>query len=163
MRAERTREFCFEAHVPEPLGRVFALHEDPEHLVLLHRQGTAVRMLHHDGHVRVGAETWIEFNLGGLVPVVMGFWHIVYDPPRRFGERMIHGPFACFVHIHEFEVAGEGTTVRDRLQVAVPWQYGGDWALRWLMGPLLSRVFVRRGRALRQFAVGGGFKQRGGQ
>lgn len=149
------REFCFEAYVPLARDVVFAFHENPERLPWLHRDGPAVRVLHHDGHVRVGAQTWVEYCLAGIVPVVMGFRHILYDPPRRFAEQMIHGPFASFVHTHEFEVTGGGTIVRDRLQVTLPWQYGGGPALGWVVARLLCRTFVRRGRALRQLAEAG--------
>jgi hypothetical protein len=58
-----------------------------------------------------------------------------WDPPRRFVDEQIRGPYRMWVHEHTFERADNGTLVRDRVRYRVP---GGPLA------PLIHRLFVRR-------------------
>ena len=82
-------QFSFEQVIELPRSLVFSFYEDPEHLLLLHgerlhAQRSALRMIRHDGHLRVGSTIWFEINIAGVLPVVMGFEHTIYDPPRLF-------------------------------------------------------------------------------
>ena len=60
----------------------------------------------------------------------------VWDPPRRFVDVQLHGPYALWEHTHTFEPDGDGAVViRDRVRYALP------------LGPLgriAHAVFVRR-------------------
>ena len=146
-------ELSFEHVIPAPIERVFRFHASPVNLTALHRDPGTFRLLHHDGDVRPGCTTWFEQTVAGFVPVVLGFRHVTYEPPHRFAEELIHGPYERFVHEHEFEARGGGTLVRDRLDVAVPWQYGGTLALRVVVAPRIRAAFVARQQALRALAA----------
>ena len=147
--------FQFEQTIALPRATVFAFHEDPGHLVLIHRDWAAFRMIRHDGDVNPGSRTWVETTVAGILPIVMGFEHDVYKPPHRFGERMIHGPFGKFTHIHEFEELEGGCVVRDVLEVELPWYYGGEMAMKFFIGPMVSRAFKFRAAALLKLAESG--------
>lgn len=97
---------CFEHRVPLARAAVFAFFENPERLELLHTGRPKLRLLHCETQVRLGAEVWIEATVAGFVPMVLGFRHVVFEPPYRFGEQAVHGPFSRFIHIHEFVVQG---------------------------------------------------------
>lgn len=147
--------FRFEQEVPLPRAVVFAFHKNPEHLLLIHKGWSDVRMIHTDACVHDGCKTWIEFNVAGILPVVMGFEHIVYEPPSRFGEKLIHGPFRRFVHFHEFDTSPSGTIVRDLLDVELPWFYGGELGMCLVIAPILRRAFRLRGATLLRLAQSG--------
>lgn len=134
---------------------LFTFHENPQHLVLLHRGWSAFRLIAHDGNLHTGSRLWFETTVAGILPVVLGFEHHVYEPPHRFGEQLIHGPFSRFTHIHEFVEVDSGTAVRDALEVELPWYYGGELAMKILVAPWLRRVFKFRGAALQQLAQSG--------
>jgi ligand-binding SRPBCC domain-containing protein len=155
--------FRFEQIIELPKAIVFAFHENPEHLVLLHHGWANVRMIRHDGHVHQGSRTWVETTIARILPVVMGFEHTVYEPPHRFGERLIHGPFSKFTHIHEFDEVNTGTIVRDLLEVELPWYYGGELAMKVSIAPMLQRTFKLRGAALMKLAQAGDINRRAGQ
>lgn len=138
---------------------VFAFHQDPEHLELLHRGWASFRMIHHDDSLYRGSRTWFETTIAGILPVAMGFEHSVYEPPYRFGEQLIHGPFSKFIHLHEFDEVTAGTTVRDLLEVELPWYYGGEQAMKLLVAPMLRRAFKLRGEALLKCAQNGSIIQ----
>ncbi|HEV7615442.1 MAG TPA: SRPBCC family protein [Solirubrobacterales bacterium] len=98
---------------------------------------------------------WLAFKVTTPAPVTMGQgarldyrlklhglpvrWQTrieAWEPPRRFVDVQVRGPYSLWEHTHEFEPAGEGvTTIRDRVRYALP------------LGPLgrlAHRLFVRR-------------------
>ena len=105
-------------------------------------------MIHHDGRLHQGGRTWFETTVAGILPIVIGFENIVYEPPHRFAERLIHGPFSKFTHIHEFDEVGPETVVRDLLEVQLPWHYGGEAAMKVFVARTLRRAFRYRSAAL---------------
>jgi len=140
--------FCFEQTVPLAPPKVFAFFENPGRLELLHPGWPKLRLLHHETQIRVGGETWIEVTVAGFVPVVFGFRHVLFEPPLRFGEESIHGPFSRFIHIHEFRLEDGKTVVRDLLEVCLPRYYGGRTIMRHGVAAAIRRVFDDRTKAL---------------
>jgi len=126
-----------------PPERLFAFHENPDNLALLLRDWPTFRMISNDGNIRVGAVTRIQEQMG-LVWVPLTFEHFVYEPPHRFGERQVRGPFRKFEHIHEFVASGLGTVLRDVLDVRLPWYLGAGLAMRLIVAPKLRRFFAFR-------------------
>jgi ligand-binding SRPBCC domain-containing protein len=144
----RPIEVVTECVVDAPLERVWEFHQSTRHLPLLHTRGPAVRLLRHAERVAVGGEFWVIFEPLPLLPVTLGFRHHVLEPLARFGETAIHGPFETFVHVHEFERAGAGTRVRDRIELLLPIWLGGRLVTRVTADRLVSAMFVERARAL---------------
>ncbi len=147
--------FCFEHTVPLARDNVFAFFENPERLELLHAGWSKVRVLHCETQVRVDAETWIEVSVAGFIPIVLGFRHILFEPPVRFGEQCIHGPFSRFLHIHEFGAENDKTVIRDFLEVSLPWHYGGQFVMERAVGPAVRQMFQNRANALHRLVEEG--------
>jgi ligand-binding SRPBCC domain-containing protein len=124
-------------------ANLFAFHENPSNLALFLRGWTTFRMVANDGHIRVGSVTRVQERIGP-VWVPMTFEHFVYEPPVRFGERQVRGPFKKLEHIHEFESAGSRTILRDALDVLLPWYLGGSIATRLFVAPKFRRFFAYR-------------------
>jgi ligand-binding SRPBCC domain-containing protein len=141
-------QFLFEQRVAAAPAGVFAFFADPRNLETLHAEDRSFRLLRHAGSVAPGSETWFECRVAGALPVVLGFRHEDCAPPLGFGERLVHGPFACFVHRHEFAAIDGGTLVRDRLDIRLPRRFGGEPAMRFLVAPGVRRRFDLRHRAL---------------
>jgi ligand-binding SRPBCC domain-containing protein len=140
--------FHFEHLVSVPQEDAFAFHADPANLVLLLSDGPGFRLLHHDGHILPGAKTYFELTLCHILPVVFGFRHHLYEPPYRFGEERLHGPFRVFTHLHTFDQTPNGLLAQDDLDMQLPWYYGGEVTMRWIVAPLITQVFTRRQQAL---------------
>lgn len=153
----------FEQVIELPKEVLFAFHEDPGHLALLHQGWATFRMIRHDGGLAQGSRTWFETTIAGIVPVVLGFEHTIYEPPNRFGECLIHGPFRRFDHIHEFYDVDKGTVVCDCMEVELPWYYGGEIVMRFFVTPLLRIAFLKRGNALLKLARAGIIAERAGR
>ncbi len=140
-------KLSFETVLTTPAATVFAYFANPANIPAVYGN-RALRLLHHDGCVRPGATTWIEATVFGMLPIVMGFEHVLYEPPRIFAERMIHGPFARFEHRHVFDESQSGTIVRDEIALEVPKHYGGRPATQLVAGLVIRPVFRDRARTL---------------
>jgi ligand-binding SRPBCC domain-containing protein len=150
-------EFLFETTVPAPRDAVFAFHTDPGNLDLLMGGWPGYRLLRHDGSIRPGSTTWVRQRVGLVLPVVIALRHHLYEPPHRFAESAVHGPFSRFDHTHEFEEApGGGTVVRDRLDLVLSPLLGGAPGTRWFVAPMVRRMWAFRHRALHGVVARGG-------
>ena len=70
-----------------------------------------------------------------------------WDPPRRFVDEQIRGPYRVWIHEHEFMEKDGGTEVRDRVRYAVP---GGALVDRLLVRRDVRTIFEHRARKLRE-------------
>jgi ligand-binding SRPBCC domain-containing protein len=70
---------------------------------------------------------------------------VVWDPPHRFVDRQLRGPYGSWVHTHSFQPMQEGTLVTDMVDYAVP---GGSLVQRFFVGPDLEKIFDYRVRVL---------------
>ena len=141
-------ELVFETTIACPIDHAFQFHESHEHLSILMRGWKSFRLLHHEGSILPGRTLWIEETFAGCMPVVLGFRHKQYEPPYKFSEEIIHGPFQHFEHIHEFEDIDGYTLIRDRIEIGLPVKYGGVWADRMFVAPRMRNAFSHRHRAL---------------
>lgn len=150
-------KFIFRQTIDAPRDAVFAFFRNPRCLPLLHVTEKHIRVLRHASDVRIGSETWAEVTMFGLLPVVLGFRHDIFEPPARFGESLIHGPFKLFTHVHEFDAHDSRTQVIDHLDIQLPWYYGGEVGVKWLVWPGMKRSFEARHRELDALVKSGDF------
>jgi len=74
-------------------------------------------------------------------------------PPLSYREVQLEGPFAEFVHDHEFErIDGTHTIVEDELTYELPWGALGDAVDRAYVRGYLRRVLRERNRVLESIA-----------
>jgi len=144
----------FEQLVPVPRAALFAFHSDPANLVVLLQGWKGFELLAHDGNIRPGSRVQLRQTVGPLRHELI-FEHFVLEPPLRFGERQVRGPFARFEHVHEFAEAAGGTTLVDRIDFALPWRLGGPLAERLVAAPELLRFFEFRRAAYRRLCASG--------
>jgi ligand-binding SRPBCC domain-containing protein len=106
--------------------------------------------------MRVGTIIDYRLRIHG-VPVRWRSRIAAWEPPRRFVDEQLHGPYRRWVHEHTFEEVDGGTACRDRVEYAVP---GGTLIDRLIVRREVGRIFEHR-RA-RLVALWGDFGQRGG-
>ncbi len=70
----------------------------------------------------------------------------VWDPPHRFVDEQIRGPYRQWIHEHTFEPENGGTLAKDVVQYATPFDF---LVHRWLVRPDIERIFQFRSDALR--------------
>ena len=70
----------------------------------------------------------------------------VWQPPHRFVDEQLRGPYRQWIHEHTFEARDGGTLARDVVHYAVPLDF---IAHRWLVRPDVEKIFAFRQEALR--------------
>jgi ligand-binding SRPBCC domain-containing protein len=85
------------------------------------------------GPIEMHVGTLIDYriSLHGL-PLQWRTKIIVWDPPFRFVDQQIKGPYRLWIHEHRFEKSGTGTLCSDRVQYSM----AGGW--------IVNRLFVER-------------------
>ncbi|MCB9865846.1 MAG: SRPBCC family protein [Phycisphaerales bacterium] len=69
-----------------------------------------------------------------------------WDPPHRFTDAMIRGPYRFWRHTHTFAARDGGTLASDAVDYGVP---GGALVHRLFVGPDVRRIFTYRQQKLR--------------
>jgi ligand-binding SRPBCC domain-containing protein len=93
--------------------------------------------------IEMGPGTLIEYRLElHAVPIRWRTTIAVWEPPRRFVDVQLSGPYAMWHHTHDFEPApGGGTLMRDTVRYALPFGPLGAIAHRLLVRRDLARIF----------------------
>lgn len=129
----------FSALIDAPVEEVFRFHEREDALSLLAPAFPPVQVIRRTGGIKIGAR--VELRVGVFRWVAL---HTAYEKNRRFEDRQIQGPFAKWVHRHEFEPDGTGTRLTDRIEYQLP---GGPVVNRlfgWIVKPGLVNMFSHR-------------------
>jgi ligand-binding SRPBCC domain-containing protein len=71
----------------------------------------------------------------------------VWEPPVRFVDQQLRGPYQLWVHEHRFEERDGGTLVIDHVRYRAP---GGPLVERWLVRPDVERIFNYRQEKLQE-------------
>ena len=94
--------------------------------------------------------TLIEYRLKlHAVPLRWRTRIAVWDPPRRFVDVQLSGPYLLWHHTHDFEPDGDGTLMRDTVRYALPFGPLGALAHRLLVRRDLAAIFDFRASAIR--------------
>jgi ligand-binding SRPBCC domain-containing protein len=122
--------------VAVPVERAFGFYGDTLNLEpmtppWLHFQVT------NDGPVTMEPGTLLHYRLRlHRVPIRWTTRIESWEPPRRFVDTQLRGPYSLWEHTHDFEPDGAGgTVIHDRVRYAIP--YGP-------LGTLAHVLFVRR-------------------
>ena len=140
-----------ETVIPEQLEVVFSYFGDATNLGRLTPPFLHFRILTPEPiEMRVGTLIDYRLRLHG-VPIR---WRTIirsWEPPFRFVDEQLRGPYRKWSHTHEFEaIDDERTRMRDTVRYQVPLAF---LTHRWLVRPDLERVFQYRQDVIqREFA-----------
>jgi ligand-binding SRPBCC domain-containing protein len=141
-----TTTFVARVLIDAPVAEVFAFHERPDALALLTPAFPPVRVVQQSGGIAAGAR--VVLRVGRVIPWVA--LHTAYEKDRLFVDEQVRGPFARWVHRHEFDDIGGRTRLTDRVTFELP----GGSLLNRLAAPLvrlgLTRMFAHRHAATRR-------------
>lgn len=77
-------------------------------------------------------------------------------PGREFTDRQLSGPYAVWVHHHQFEPDGDGTIIRDTVRYRLPFGIVGAVAHLAFVQHDLNRIFRFRHQAVERYLGSGG-------
>ena len=118
-----------------PLREVFALFERPENLALI--TPPVMKFVRYTPRpINKKAGTVVDYSV--RVFGVRMHWTMMitdYEPPFRFVDVQLRGPYTFWHHTHTFDESSNGTTIIDEVRYVLP--FG-------LLGRLVHALFVRR-------------------
>ncbi len=119
-------------YLPAPIGEVFAFFSDARNLERITPKTVRFEILTPEP-IEMGVGTLIDYRLRikGL-PIRWRTQICEWDPPSRFADEQLKGPYHLWHHTHWFKKDGERTLIGDRIEY------------RPRGGPLINALFVKR-------------------
>lgn len=137
--------------VKRSLQEVFQFFEQPANLGKLTPPWLNFRILSENAAMKKGAEIRYRIHLFGL-PMPWKSVISEYEPPFRFVDDQVIGPYKSWHHRHSFHPSDEGTFVEDDVDYELPLGPLGMAAHAVMVRPQLMAIFHYRQKALaRQF------------
>ncbi|MEM6688553.1 MAG: TIGR01777 family oxidoreductase [Planctomycetota bacterium] len=142
----------YEAQIELPVSieNAFAYHDRPGALQRLIPPWENVRIEQQAGSLEPGSRVVLVTRIG-VIPVRWVAEHTAYEPPQRFADRQVSGPFALWEHEHRFESSSghENSRLIDSIAYRLPLGalggvFGGGQALR-----TIEAMFAYRHRVTR--------------
>jgi ligand-binding SRPBCC domain-containing protein len=148
----RIRTLATELWLPGRIGAVFDFFSAASNLDPLTPPWLHFRIL-TPGPLTLGPGTLIEYRIRWRGLPLRWLTEIsAWEPPHRFVDRQLRGPYRCWVHEHTFAERDGGTLVRDTVTYALAGWLLEPLVQRWLVGPDLARIFAyRRARLQERF------------
>jgi len=141
----RTFELNSRILIPREPSEIFPFFSDAGNLDLLTPQWLHFRIL-KSGPIPIEEGTEIDYRLRLRgIPLRWRSRITVWNPPYRFVDEQVRGPYRIWVHEHQFCPVDGGTNVEDRVRYAV---WGGRLANRLFVARDLARIFEFRRRQL---------------
>ncbi len=131
--------------IDAPIETVFGFHERPDALLLLTPLFPPVRVVSKTGGLEPGSR--VELRVGPLPWIAL---HTAYQRNELFVDEQIKGPFAKWVHRHEFESLGKKTRLTDRVEYLLPGGALVNMALGWTVKIGLHQMFQHRHKVTKE-------------
>jgi ligand-binding SRPBCC domain-containing protein len=141
--------FRLERHVrlPRPLDEVFPFFADAANLERITPDFLRFRIVSPQPvEMKVGATIDYELRVHGI-PLTWTSEISVWEPPFRFVDRQIRGPYRLWHHEHLFRADGDHTVCTDLVDYAVP---GGRLVNALFVRRDVERIFDHRTRVLEE-------------
>ncbi len=131
----KTFEINMKQHINKPLEVVFEFFSKPENLEMITPKSLSFNIL---------TPTPIKMEKGSLIDYTIRLFGIPihwrtlisdYEPPFRFVDQQIKGPYTFWHHTHTFELVEGGVEIIDQVKYSLP--------LGWL-GTLAHAIWVRK-------------------
>lgn len=99
-------------------------------------------------HLATGSRIRYRLSLHGA-PVSWTTEIRRWDPPRRFIDIQLGGPYRLWHHTHRFEESNGGTKMTDVVRYRLPFGILGRWINRVMVRRDLQRIFDYRNEQIR--------------
>jgi ligand-binding SRPBCC domain-containing protein len=142
--ADKTYTLTFEQQVPRPLPEVFAFFSRAENLEVLTPPWLNFKIL-DVVPVPIQPGTLINYSLRVHgIPLRWTSEMVEWEPPHRFVDVQLRGPYKLWRHEHRFEARDGGTLISDNITLALPLGVLGQIAYRLKVRSDVDEIFAFR-------------------
>ena len=135
-------------HIPRDVEEVFAFFAEAHNLERLTPAFLRFRIV-TPAPICMQAGTLIDYRLHLFgVPVHWRTRIATFEPPWRFTDVQLHGPYRVWHHTHEFRQVPGGTCMVDRVEYVLPLGMLGTLAHVLFVRRTLRRIFAYRAQQL---------------
>jgi hypothetical protein len=132
--------------IPRSIDETFAFFADAGNLEAITPDWLRFQIL-TSGPIQMHCGTLLEYRLRWRRVPIRWLTEIrAWEPPHRFVDVQLRGPYRLWEHEHTFEAVGEGTLMRDVVRYALPFGALGRLAHAWLVRRDLESIFDYRAR-----------------
>jgi len=143
----RVFEYRATTRVPRPLAEVFAFFTDAANLEKLTPPWLRFEIL-TPPPIEMRPGTLIDYRIHlRFIPLRWRTRITAWEPPHRFADEQIKGPYRLWLHEHTFEVDGDATICGDYVRYAVPF---GALANRLMVARDVRKIFAYREKRLKE-------------
>jgi ligand-binding SRPBCC domain-containing protein len=143
----RTFHYRDEVVLPVALDKVFGFFAEPKNLEKLTPRWLRFEIL-TTGPIAMADGALIDYRIRWRgIPLRWRTEIEVWEPPHRFVDRQIRGPYRLWRHEHLFAEQSDGTSVIDRVEYA---PLGGVIAQKLVVARDVKRIFAYRHTVLRR-------------
>ena len=134
--------------VAAPLDEVFAFFSRPENLADITPHGLGFEIL---------TPSPVPMHTGALIDYRLRLWLLPlrwrtlitdYEPPYRFVDEQLSGPYSFWHHTHTFAEIPGGTLIRDEVHYLLPLGWLGRLAHALVVRRQLAGIFAHRRRVV---------------
>lgn len=145
--ARGTFELTTRVWIPRPVDEVFRFFADAHNLNVITPPFLHFRIL-TPAPIPMRPGTLIDYRIRlRVLPITWRTRIATWEPPFRFVDEQLHGPYRLWRHTHTFSAVEGGTMMEDRVRYRVP---GGAMVNALFVQRDLRRIFRYRLEALRQ-------------
>ena len=123
-----------EQWIPKPIDEAFAFFSCPDNLEKITPPFLGFHILRADKQLHTGSLIEYKLHVRGLS--MKWLTEItVWEPPYRFVDNQLKGPYKLWLHEHTFTAENGGTRIGDRVDYALP--FG-------ILGQMVHALMVRK-------------------
>ncbi|MCA9213152.1 MAG: SRPBCC family protein [Planctomycetales bacterium] len=144
----RTHSLRRQIVLSRPIDEVFAFFSDAMNLERITPASVGFRIL-TPPPIIMQAGTLIDYRIR-LFGIPMKWRTLIetYEPPTRFVDTQVVGPYAKWIHTHSFRSVDGGTEITDNVDYQIPWGPVGEFAKFLFVSRTLKHIFDYRGKQI---------------
>jgi len=147
--ADKTYTLDFKQQVQRPLPEIFEFFSRAENLEVLTPPWLKFKILHVKPQpVQQGTLIDYKLRIHGI-PLRWTSEIVEWEPPRRFVDLQLRGPYKLWRHEHRFGARDSGTLISDTINLSLPLGFLGHLAYKIKVRSDVQEIFAFREKKIR--------------